>query len=62
MEMNWLVKSIKNIVEFWIIDRSLIAMSTLTGCVCISAYASLVGIPIWITSSTTELKNCVIKV
>ena len=35
-------------------------MSTLTGCVSISDYASLVGIPIWITSSTIELKNCVI--
>ena len=42
------------------IDHPLIAISTLTGCVSISAWASLVGIPIWITSSTIKLKNCVI--
>ena len=33
------------------IDHSLIAISTITGCASISAFASLVGVPIGITSS-----------
>ena len=42
------------------IDDSLIMISTITGCVSISAFASLVGIPIEITSSAIGLKTCVI--
>ena len=42
------------------IDHSLIVISTITGCVSISAFASLVGIPIGITSSATGLKVRVI--
>ena len=42
------------------IDQSLIVISTITRCVSISSFASLVGIPIGITSSTTGLKICVI--
>ena len=42
------------------IDHSLIATSTITGCVSISAFPSLVGIPIGIASSTIGLKICVI--
>ena len=42
------------------IDHSPIVISTITGCVSISAFASLVGIPIGITSSTIGLKICVI--
>ena len=42
------------------IDHSLIAISTITGCVSISTFASLVCIPIRITSFATGLKNCVI--
>ena len=42
------------------IDHSLIAISTITGCVSISAFASLVGILTGITSSVIELKTCVI--
>ena len=42
------------------IDHSLIVISTITGCVSISVFASLVGIPIGITSSATGLKVCVI--
>ena len=34
------------------INHSLIVISTITGCVSISAFASLVGIPIGIASST----------
>ena len=42
------------------IEHSLIAISTVTGCVCISDFASLVEIPIGIASSTIGLKTCVI--
>ena len=44
------------------IDQSLIVISTITGCVSISAFASLVGIPIGITSSSIGLKICAITV
>ena len=42
------------------IDHSIIVISTITGCVSISAFASLVGIPIGITSFAIGLKICVI--
>ena len=35
-------------------------VSIVTGCVSISSFASLVGIPIGITSSSKELKICAI--
>ena len=38
------------------IDHLLIAICAITGCVSISAFASLVGIPIGITSSAIGLK------
>ena len=38
----------------------LILSSTITGCISISAFASLVGIPIGITSSAIGLKICAI--
>ena len=41
-------------------DYSLIVTSAITGCVSISAFASLVGIPIGIASSTIGIKICVI--
>ena len=41
------------------IDHSLTVISTITGCVPISDFASLVGIPIGITSSAIGLKMCV---
>ena len=44
------------------IDYLLIVTSTNTGCVSISAFASLVGIPIGITSSGIGLKICAITV
>ena len=44
------------------IDHSLIAIYTITGCVSISAFASLVGIPVGITSFAIGLKVCVISV
>ena len=43
------------------IDYLLIVISTITGCVSISAFASLVGISIGITSSATGLKICAIS-
>ena len=42
------------------IDHLPIVISTITRWVSIFAFASLVGIPIEITSSTTGLKNCAI--
>ena len=42
------------------IDHLLIVTSAITECVSISAFDSFVGIPIGITSSTIELKICVI--
>ena len=42
------------------IDHLLIVISTITGCVSISAFASLVGIPIGITSSAIGWKFCAI--
>ena len=51
-------KKICRVINY--IDHSLIVISTTTGCISISAFASLVGIPIEITSSAIELKICVI--
>ena len=42
------------------IDHSLIVNSTITECVLIFSFASLVRIPIGIASSTIELKICLI--
>ena len=42
------------------IDHLLIVVSIITGCVSISGFASLVGIPIRITSSAIGLKICAI--
>ena len=38
------------------IEHSLILISTITGCISISLFASLTGIPIEITSSVVRLK------
>ena len=42
------------------IEHFHILASTITGCVSISAFASLIGIPIGITSSAIGLKICAI--
>ena len=42
------------------IEYFLILSSTITGCISISVFASLVGIPIGITSSAIGLKICAI--
>ena len=41
-------------------EHSLLFMSAVTGCVLMSAFVSLVGAPIEITSSAIELKICAI--
>ena len=50
--------------KFWgvlnYIDHLLIVISTITGCVSISGFTSLSGIPIAITSSAIGLKICAI--
>ena len=40
------------------LEQSLFLVSTVTGCVSISVFASLAGIPISITSSAVGLKIC----
>ena len=58
---KWMSKKHKNICRgLNYIDHLLIIISTITGCVSISAFASLVGIPIRITSSAIGLEICVI--
>ena len=52
-------KKVCTVLNF--IDHMLIAISTITRCVSISAFMSLVGIPIGITSSASGLKICVIN-
>ena len=42
------------------IEHLLVLVSTITGCISISAHASLLGIPIGITSSAIGLKICAI--
>ena len=42
------------------IDQSLVVIYTVAGCVSISAFASLVRIPIGIAISTTRLNICAI--
>ena len=54
-EINWNIRKILNYIE-----HLLIAISTITGCVSISAFTSGVGIPIAVTSSAIGLKICVI--
>ena len=44
------------------IEHSIIAVSTITGCVSIFTFASLVGIAIGIMKSAIGLKTCVITV
>ena len=50
-------KSLKSFELYWVL---LILISTVTECVSVSEFASLVGMPIGITSSAIGLKFCVI--
>ena len=59
--MNWWVKSIKRFcTTLNYIEHILSLASTITGCVFISAFASLIGIPIGITSYAIRLRICAI--
>ena len=59
MNQNKLMsKNHKKVLNY--IDHSLVVISTITGCVSIIAFASLVDIPVRITSSAVGLKFCVI--
>ena len=57
MEMKKYLKK-KKVLNY--IDHSLIVISTISGCILISSFASLVWIPMQIASSTIGLKTCVI--
>ena len=56
--MNKKYREVCRILNY--IDHLLIVISTINGCVSISAFAVLVCIPIGVTSSAVELKVCVI--
>ena len=49
-----------NYIKHFLINYSIILTSAITGCISISAFASLVGIPIGVTSSAIGLKICAI--
>ena len=49
-------KKVSRVLNY--IEHSLIAISTITPCVFISAFASIVGIPIGITSPAIRLNIC----
>ena len=56
--MNWWAKSTRRFIKlYW----TLILSSRITGCVSISPFVSLVGIPIGITISVIRLKICAIS-
>ena len=56
--MSWKHKKICATLNY--IEHILFLDSTITGCISISAFASLICIPIWITSSAIGLNICVI--
>ena len=58
--MKWWVKSTKSFAQLYYIEHFLILGSTMTGCVSISDFASIVGIPTTIASSAFGLKICAI--
>ena len=61
-KMNWLVKSTDKQVCLTVnyIEHFLILVSTITGCISISGFAFLIGIPIGVTSSRIWSKICAI--
>ena len=56
--MNWRVKKVSATLNY--VEHFRILGSTITGCTSISLFASLVGIPIGITSVAIGLKICAI--
>ena len=61
-KMNWWVKSTDKKVCLTVnyIEHFLILVSTITGCISISGFAFLIGIPIGVTSSRIWSKICTI--
>ena len=57
MNRNELKKLKKVCTTLNYIEQLPILASTITGCISITSFASLVSVPIGITSSTTGLKN-----
>ena len=63
IKMSWWVKSTKKVcTTLNYIEHFLILASAVTGCISISAFASLLGILIGITSCAIRLKTCAITV
>ena len=62
--MNWWVKNTKSFVQLYIEHFLILALPyfTINGCISISAFASLIGISIGITSSAVGLKICAVTV
>ena len=59
--MNWSVKSIKRFAQLQIIlNTFLFQLLQLDGCISISTFTFLIGIPIGIMSPVIELKTCAI--
>ena len=59
--MNWWVKSTKKVcATLNCIKQFLILVSAITACISISAFTSLLDIPIEITGSSIELRICAI--
>ena len=56
--LSWKQKKVFTTLNYT--EHFLILGSTITGCISISAFASLVGIPIGITSSAIGFKICAI--
>ena len=54
------MKSIKRRKYLNYIEHLLVLVSTVTGCVSISAFASLVCVPVSIMSSVVGIRNCAI--
>ena len=54
--MSWELKKVYATLNY--IERFLILASTITGCFSISVFASLIGIPVGITSSSMGFKIC----
>ena len=60
-QTNWWVRNTKRVdPAFNYIEHPLILTFMVPGCVSISAFASLVDIPVGIASSLVELKTCAI--
>ena len=60
ISQNKLMSEQQSLQSFGLIDHLPIVISTITGCVSISAFVSLVGIPIGITNSVIRLTICAI--